>query len=126
MRGALVGAAILSSWLVPAILAAPVASIQRDVPFGEDPAQKLDLFTPDSKGFPTVIFVHGGSLTSGDKADSDYGKVCDAFPAAGIACANVNYRLMPGGAGASGGGRLGAVAHRRERRRSQATLPARP
>jgi acetyl esterase/lipase len=41
-----------------------------------------------------VIFVHGGGLVGGDKADADYGKVCDAFPAAGIACANVNYRLL--------------------------------
>jgi acetyl esterase/lipase len=42
-----------------------------------------------------VIFVHGGSLTSGDKADEDYGRVCAPFPDAGIACANVNYRLAP-------------------------------
>ena len=42
-----------------------------------------------------MIFVHGGSLVGGDKSDSDYGRVCDAFPAAGIACANVNYRLLP-------------------------------
>jgi hypothetical protein len=42
----------------------------------------LDLSTPESKGFATVIFVHGGSLSGGDKADSDYGKVCDPFPAA--------------------------------------------
>jgi len=49
---------------------------------------------PAGKDLPTVIFVHGGSLQGGDKADADYGKVCDAFPAAGIACANVNYRLL--------------------------------
>lgn len=68
---------------------------ERDVAYGTDAAQRLDLFTPDTKNFPIVIFVHGGSLTSGDKADADYGKVCDAFPAAGIGCANVNYRLLP-------------------------------
>jgi len=68
---------------------------ERDVAYGTDNAQRLDLFTPVSKNFPVVIFVHGGSLTSGDKADADYGKVCDAFPAAGVGCANVNYRLLP-------------------------------
>jgi len=63
--------------------------------YGSDPAQKLDLSIPSAKGFPTVIFVHGGSLTSGDKADSDYGRVCEPFPKADIGCANVNYRLAP-------------------------------
>jgi acetyl esterase/lipase len=70
--------------------------IERDLSYGADPANRLDLSVPEGKGFPTLIFVHGGSLTGGDKADADYGKVCDAFPAAGVACANVNYRLLPG------------------------------
>jgi arylformamidase len=71
---------------------------ERDVVYGTDNAQRLDLFTPDTKNFPVVIFVHGGSLTGGDKADTDYGKVCDAFPAAGVGCVNVNYRLLPAAA----------------------------
>ena len=69
--------------------------VERDLSYGADAAQRLDLSTPTSKGFSTVIFVHGGSLTSGDKADTDYGRVCEAFPAAGVACANINYRLLP-------------------------------
>jgi acetyl esterase/lipase len=43
--------------------------------------------------FSTVLFVHGGSLTSGDKSDDDYRGVCAPFVTAGIGCANVNYRL---------------------------------
>ena len=74
---------------------AAAQSVERDLPYGPGPAQRLDLSTPASRGFPTVIFLHGGSLTSGDKADDDYRNVCAAFPAAGIACANVNYRLAP-------------------------------
>jgi len=75
-----------------------VASAQRlqtDIGYGNDAAQRLDLTRPSGTGFATVIFVHGGSLTSGDKTDSDYSHVCDSFPAAGIACASVNYRLGP-------------------------------
>lgn len=68
---------------------------ERDLAYGADNAQRLDLFTPDTKNFPVVLFVHGGSLTGGDKSDADYGKVCDAFPAAGVGCVNVNYRLLP-------------------------------
>lgn len=68
---------------------------ERDVPYGSDPEQRLDLFVPSGKGFPTVIFIHGGSLHDGDKGDADYRDVCTPFVEAGIACANVNYRLAP-------------------------------
>jgi acetyl esterase/lipase len=83
-----------------AFAAAPLTArpIERDLSFGTDPAHRLDLSVPVAKGFPTVVFVHGGSLTSGDKADTDYGRVCEGFPAAGVGCANVNYRLLPGAA----------------------------
>jgi acetyl esterase/lipase len=85
--------------LLPLFAAGSVApSPERDVAYGTDAAQRLDLFTPDTRNFPVVIFVHGGSLTGGDKADADYGKVCDAFPAAGVGCVNVNYRLLPAAA----------------------------
>jgi acetyl esterase/lipase len=79
-------------------LACNVAAAQSSktgVRYGTDAAQKLDLRIPASQGFATLIFVHGGSLTGGDKADSDYAHVCDSFPAAGIACVNMNYRLGP-------------------------------
>ena len=82
--------AIGGFWLLGTAAASPV---ERDLAYGSHPRQRLDLFTPETKGFPTVVFVHGGSLSTGDKADEDYGKVCRAFPGAGIACANVNYRL---------------------------------
>ncbi len=68
---------------------------ERDLAYGRDPKQRLDLTTPASHGFPTVVFIHGGSLTSGDKADDDYRRVGVPFVGSGIACANVNYRLAP-------------------------------
>lgn len=68
---------------------------KREIAYGHDSSQRLDLSLPAAKQFPTVIFIHGGSLSSGDKADEDYRNVCAPFPDAGIACANVNYRLAP-------------------------------
>ncbi|HKI03312.1 MAG TPA: alpha/beta hydrolase [Thermoanaerobaculia bacterium] len=68
---------------------------ERDLAYGPDPKQRLDLSVPAAKGFSTVLFIHGGSLTSGDKADEDYRDVCAPFPSAGIACASLNYRLAP-------------------------------
>jgi acetyl esterase/lipase len=92
----------LGSWLMATALSGAVALAAsqsplagRDLAYGADALQRLDFVTPATKGFPTLVFVHGGSLSSGDKADTDYGKVCDAFPAAGVGCANVNYRLLP-------------------------------
>jgi acetyl esterase/lipase len=70
--------------------------VERDLAYGPDANRRLDLWVPAGKDFPTVVFVHGGSLTSGDKGDDDYREVCSPFPNAGIACANVNYRLAPG------------------------------
>jgi acetyl esterase/lipase len=82
-------------WLAVASNAGVAQGSGRELKYGPDPNQGLDLSLPTGKRFPTVIFVHGGSLTSGDKADEDYGRVCAPFPDAGIACANVNYRLAP-------------------------------
>lgn len=82
-------------WLAVASTASVAQGSERELRYGPDPNQGLDLSLPAGKRFPTVIFVHGGSLTSGDKADEDYGRVCAPFPDAGIACANVNYRLAP-------------------------------
>jgi acetyl esterase/lipase len=86
---------LLAVWPAGVRTAIAVRPVERDLAYAADPANRLDLATPESKGFATVIFVHGGSLQGGDKADADYGKVCDAFPAAGIGCANINYRLLP-------------------------------
>jgi len=71
-----------------------------DVAYAKDhPAQHLDLYVPAAaKGFATVVFVHGGSLTSGNKRDQDYGRVCSAFVKAGVACVSINYRLLQEGA----------------------------
>jgi len=76
------------------------ASVDLDVAYAKDhPAQHLDLYVPAAaKGFATVVFVHGGGLTSGDKRDEDYGRVCSAFVTAGLACASINYRLLQDGA----------------------------
>ncbi|MBI2683091.1 MAG: alpha/beta hydrolase [Acidobacteriales bacterium] len=70
------------------------AENRRDLAYGAHPAQTLDLYLPDAKpGFATLVFVHGGSLMGGDKADDDYKNVCTQFPKSGLGCASINYRL---------------------------------
>jgi acetyl esterase/lipase len=65
------------------------------VPYGVTSEQILDFSIPAAQGFPTVLFVHGGGLTSGDKSDNDYRNFCTPFATIGIGCANMNYRLGP-------------------------------
>jgi acetyl esterase/lipase len=55
----------------------------------------MDLYLPTGSGFSTVLFLHGGSLTGGDKDNEDYRGICRPFSESGIACATMNYRLFP-------------------------------
>lgn len=73
---------------------------ERNRPYvdGGLPDQTLDLDTPAGvTGFPTVVFIHGGSLQeSGERRTSPvYARVCEPFVAAGIGCASIDYRLAP-------------------------------
>lgn len=71
--------------------------IELDVPFVEGGGhyRQLDLYTPADSDFPTILFVHGGSLNSGDRKDEPYARMCQTFQGLGIACAATNYRLAP-------------------------------
>lgn len=73
------------------------AGVEVDIPFVEGGGhdQQLDLYTPSSPEFPTILFVHEGSLTSGDRKDEPYARMCQTFQSAGIGCAATNYRLAP-------------------------------
>ncbi len=62
---------------------------------------RLDLFLPKGKNWPTMIFVHGGGWNTGDKdlkvAGADvYGNIGRYFASQGIGTAIISYRLMPG------------------------------
>src|SRR5438067_11020396 len=74
-----------------------VGRVILDIPFvpGGTHDQQLDLYTPAAAGFPTVLFVHEGSLTSGDRKDAPYAAMCRTFQGLGFGCAATNYRLAP-------------------------------
>ncbi len=60
---------------------------------------KLDLYLPltpaPEAGFPTLLFLHGGGLTGGDKVDPAHTPFFDNLAKHGIASASANYRLNP-------------------------------
>lgn len=65
------------------------------VPFGADPRLKLDVWAPREpiSRAPVVMFLYGGSWSSGDRGD--YGFVGRAFAAHGFVTVIPNYRLVP-------------------------------
>jgi acetyl esterase/lipase len=83
--------------------ALPDAQIFRDISYDAmtgSPKQRLDLYTPASPGWPTVVFVHGGSWTEGDRAlkfgGADvYGNIGRFLAQHGYGTAVISYRLIP-------------------------------
>jgi acetyl esterase len=80
-------------------------TIQRDLAYGPDPLQTLDVFTPDNaqassgnkgKTLPVLLFVHGGGFTRGDKHGDFYPDNITLWAARnGMVGVNIDYRLAP-------------------------------
>ena len=67
-----------------------------NVPYGEGPDEKLDLFFPEGAGEaprPVHMFVHGGYWRAQSK--DRYAFVADVVTAAGAIAAVIDYSLMP-------------------------------
>jgi acetyl esterase/lipase len=84
----------------PLVASAPRAGIDvaRDVPYGSDPRQVLDVYAPhDARDADIVLFVHGGAFVRGRKSVNGaiYDNVCWWFARQGRLAINVEYRLAP-------------------------------
>ena len=86
----------MALWLGMACCA-HAAQLQRDVAYGPDPAQRMDVYLPsNAHAAPVIVMVHGGAWMVGDK--SSRGVVepkASHFNDAGIAFVSVDYRLVP-------------------------------
>ena len=69
--------------------------LARDVHYGGDERQVLDIYAPDTPNgtLPIVVFIHGGSWSSGNK--NPYEFVGRALAAQGYLTLVANYRLHP-------------------------------
>ena len=70
--------------------------VARDIAYGPDPRQTLDVYAPASppaSPAPVVVFFYGGAWNSGDKAL--YSWVGRALAAQGFVTVLANYRLVP-------------------------------
>src|SRR5512146_440926 len=80
----------------------PAASLkaERDIAYGSDPLQKLDVVW-DGKtagARPILVFVHGGGFTGGDKHSPNqftYDNIMKWANDQGMVGVEINYRLAP-------------------------------
>ena len=97
-RRVVIGVSIALVATASVVLGQPQLLARSDIAYepGADSTQSLDLYLPgrSTTPYPTVVFIHGGSLTSGDRRDLPYATICHNFVVAGIGCASVNYRLV--------------------------------
>jgi acetyl esterase/lipase len=68
--------------------------VERDVAFGADPRQALDVYAPKGARKPALLlFFYGGSWNSGRR--QDYGFIASALAARGYVTVVPDYRLVP-------------------------------
>jgi arylformamidase len=73
------------------------ARVNRDLAYGPDPAQRLDVYLPrDPHGAPVLFMVHGGAWMFGDKGRNPVvgNKIARWLPKGYIVVA-INYRMLP-------------------------------
>jgi acetyl esterase/lipase len=84
----------------PILARAPKAgvAVARDVAYGDDPRQVLDVYAaPRHDRQPVVVFVHGGAFVDGHRNRSPevYANVAYFFARHGVVAVNIEYRLAP-------------------------------
>src|SRR5215471_14168554 len=86
-------------FVAPATLLAEVRVV-RDIPYvdgSSNPKHRLDIYIPaDARSAPVLFWIHGGALTSEERADSDNPPVGERFASAGFVTVVISYRLSPG------------------------------
>ncbi len=73
------------------------AKVERDIAYGADPAQRIDVYMPaHAEAAPVLFMVHGGAWMLGDKAATRVvaNKVARWLPK-GFIMVFANYRLVP-------------------------------
>jgi arylformamidase len=75
----------------------PGVRVIRDVPYGTDRQQRLDVYLPaDARGAPVIFMVHGGAWLAGDKgAPAVVAHKVARWVPKGFIFISTNYRLWP-------------------------------
>lgn len=91
---------LLKIALLPVLLWAQTALAQpmlRDLAYGPDPKQRLDVYLPkQARNAPVIVMVHGGGWRFGDKSNAPvWQNKVRHWTAQGAIVVAVNYRLLP-------------------------------
>lgn len=75
-----------------------LGNVTREIAYGTDPRQVLDIYLPPNPGqCPMIVFAHGGAFVEGqkDRTDEIHANVGWYFTRNGIGFVNIEYRLAP-------------------------------
>ena len=86
-------ALLLQRWAKASALARSRMVADLDLPYGDEPGERLDVFPAKDSGAPVMVFIHGGYWRSLDKSEHSY--VAPAFVKAGAMVVVPNYALCP-------------------------------
>lgn len=96
--------------------AADQPAVVTDLPYGDHPRQRLDLYAPEEgTGAPVLLWVHGGGFLRGEKASPDHpfnAHVGRWAARHGMLGAVMSYRLAPESTWPSGGEDVGLAVDR--------------
>jgi arylformamidase len=85
--------AIFARWAAQGAATRRLHACLLDLAYGEDPAERLDIFPTRDDPAPLLVFIHGGYWRSMDK--SDFSWIAPSFVKHGAAVALINYGLAP-------------------------------
>jgi arylformamidase len=69
--------------------------VKRDIPYGDQARQVLDVYSrPGAKDLPVIFWIHGGGWQAGDKSDVQVKP--KVLVEKGFVFVSTNYRLLPG------------------------------
>lgn len=79
------------------IVAAHAMDVQRDVPYGTDAKQRMDVYLPSAAhAAPVIVMVHGGAWMFGDKASPGVVEPKAVhWTQAGYVFVSIDYRMLP-------------------------------
>lgn len=87
-------AGLMARWSQASALVREKTPCVLDIPYGDAPLERLDVFPTDVAKAPVLVFIHGGYWRSLDKADHSF--LASAFTDAGAMVVVPNYSLCPG------------------------------
>jgi len=84
---------IFAGWAERGAVTRRMRACLLDLPYGDTPAERLDLFPSRLDAAPLLVFIHGGYWRSLDK--SDFSWLAPPYVQHGVSVALLNYGLAP-------------------------------